>query len=57
MFDRFHRLDTSRSSADGGTGLGLSIARWIVDLHGGSIRAEPNVPTGCRMVVKLPKVA
>lgn len=57
VFDRFHRLDTSRSSADGGTGLGLSIARWIVDLHGGAIRAEPNVPTGCRMVVELPKVA
>ena len=57
VFDRFHRLDTSRSSADGGTGLGLSIARWIVDLHGGSIRAEPNSPTGCRMVVELPKVA
>jgi signal transduction histidine kinase len=55
VFDRFHRLDPSRSSADGGTGLGLSIARWIVDLHNGSIRAEPHVPTGCRMVVELPK--
>jgi signal transduction histidine kinase len=57
VFDRFHRLDTARSSGAGGTGLGLSIARWIVELHGGAIRAEQNVPTGCRMVVELPKVA
>jgi signal transduction histidine kinase len=57
VFDRFHRLDTSRSASAGGTGLGLSIARWIVELHGGAIRAESNVPTGCRMVVELPKVA
>ena len=54
VFDRFH---TSDPSPTGSTGLGLSIARWIVDLHGGAIRAEPNVPTGCRMVVELPKVA
>jgi signal transduction histidine kinase len=57
VFERFHRLDGSRSASGGGTGLGLAIARWIVELHGGAIRAEPNVPTGCRMVVELPKVA
>jgi signal transduction histidine kinase len=57
VFDRFHRLDPARSASVGGTGLGLSIARWIVELHGGAIRAEPNVPTGCRMVVSLPKEA
>ena len=57
VFDRFHRLDSSDSAQSGGTGLGLSIARWIVDLHKGAIRAEPNVPTGCRMVVELPKAA
>jgi signal transduction histidine kinase len=55
VFDRFHRLDNARSSSAGGTGLGLSIARWIVELHGGAIRAESNVPTGCRMVVELPR--
>jgi signal transduction histidine kinase len=54
VFERFYRTDVARSPAAGGTGLGLAIARWIVDLHGGSIRAERNEPTGCRMVVALP---
>jgi signal transduction histidine kinase len=57
VFERFYRTDAARSSADGGTGLGLAIARWIVDLHGGTIRPEPNHPNGCRMVVTLPAAA
>ncbi|MCB0971141.1 MAG: HAMP domain-containing histidine kinase, partial [Acidimicrobiales bacterium] len=43
-----------RSTDEGGSGLGLAIARWIVELHGGTIRAEQVDPHGCRMVVKLP---
>ena len=35
-------------------GLGLAIARWIVDAHGGTIRAEGREPGGCRIVVELP---
>ncbi len=54
VFERFYRADAARASGDGGSGLGLAIARWIVDLHGGSIRAERNAPSGCRMVVALP---
>ena len=54
VFERFYRADTARSSSHGGAGLGLAIARWIVDLHGGDIRAERRTPTGCRMVVLLP---
>jgi len=54
VFERFYRADASRSSSHGGAGLGLAIARWIVDLHGGEIRAERAHPTGCRMVVVLP---
>ncbi|HVE91505.1 MAG TPA: ATP-binding protein [Actinomycetota bacterium] len=54
VFQRFYRADASRAASDGGTGLGLSIARWIVDLHGGHIRAERREPAGCRMVVELP---
>jgi signal transduction histidine kinase len=55
VFERFYRSDAARSSATGGTGLGLSIARWVVDLHGGEIRAERREPNGCRMVVELPR--
>jgi len=54
VFERFYRADSARSSSHGGAGLGLAIARWIVDLHGGDIRAERRAPTGCRMVVLLP---
>ncbi|MDQ1402667.1 MAG: hypothetical protein QOG03_983 [Actinomycetota bacterium] len=56
VFERFYRVDPSRSG-HGGAGLGLAIARWIVDLHGGEIRAEQREPHGCRMVVVLPGVA
>jgi signal transduction histidine kinase len=57
VFERFYRTDSARSGSDGGTGLGLAIARWIVELHGGSIRAEQAAPKGCRMVFELPAQA
>ena len=49
-FERFYRADNSST----GTGLGLAIVRWIVDLHGGTVRAETNQPTGARFIVTLP---
>jgi methionine-R-sulfoxide reductase len=58
VFERFYRADQARSTGDGGgAGLGLAIARWIVDLHGGRIRAERRVPHGARLVVELPAPA
>jgi signal transduction histidine kinase len=57
VFERFYRADAARASSDGGSGLGLAIAQWIVDLHGGEIRAEGNEPSGCRMIVTLPWAA
>ncbi|MGI8756991.1 MAG: sensor histidine kinase [Acidimicrobiales bacterium] len=56
VFERFYRTDEARSTDEGGSGLGLAIARWVVDLHGGSIHAERAEPHGCRMVVELPIV-
>ena len=53
VFERFYRSDHARSSKEGGSGLGLSIARWIVDLHGGTIRSEKADPHGCLMIVEL----
>jgi signal transduction histidine kinase len=54
VFERFYRTDEARSAEEGGTGLGLSIAHWIVEQHGGEIRAEEARPHGCRMMVVLP---
>jgi signal transduction histidine kinase len=54
IFERFYRTDDARSTDEGGSGLGLAIARWVVELHGGRIRAEARRPSGCRMVVELP---
>lgn len=55
VFERFYRSDRARAASEGGTGLGLAISRWIVELHGGEIRAENRAPTGCRMIVCLPR--
>lgn len=53
VFDRFYRLDTARSRAEGGTGLGLSIVREIVIAHGGTVVLRDNQP-GLLVEVTLP---
>ena len=50
VFDSFYRADDARAGHS--TGLGLAIARQIVELHGGSCRAE-NVPGGVRFSFQL----
>lgn len=54
VFERFARLDDSRTSATGGVGLGLSIARAIVAAHGGTVAVDPSHAPGARLVVSLP---
>lgn len=54
LFDRFYRLEDSRSRDQGGAGLGLSIARGIVDAHHGRIWLESEVGKGTTAHVQLP---
>ncbi|SHE78545.1 sensor histidine kinase [Desulforamulus putei] len=54
VFDRFYRIDTSRTRRYGGAGLGLSITKSIVDAHGGTISVESKEGEGCTFHVWLP---
>lgn len=53
IFEKFYRVDGSRSSGTGGAGLGLAIAKEIVELHGGSVRAKSN-DLRTQFIVTLP---
>jgi two-component system phosphate regulon sensor histidine kinase PhoR len=53
VFERFYRVDQARARP-GGTGLGLAIVRHLVELHGGSVRAENRAQGGARFTVTLP---
>ena len=54
IFDRFYRVDKSRSRNLGGSGLGLSICKWIADLHNGEIFVESELDKGSIFIVKIP---
>jgi len=54
VFERFYRVDPSRSRGDGGTGIGLAIARSVVEAHGGRIWAENVDGRGARFRFVLP---
>ncbi|HVB21117.1 MAG TPA: HAMP domain-containing sensor histidine kinase [Ktedonobacteraceae bacterium] len=54
IFERFYRVDKSRTGATGGSGLGLSIVKAIITTHGGSISAESMPGKGTRIVFTLP---
>ncbi|MGB7435153.1 MAG: heavy metal sensor histidine kinase [Candidatus Acidiferrum sp.] len=54
VFDRFFRVDSSRSQASGGTGLGLSIVQSIAQLHGGNVEISSQQGTGTRVTLHMP---
>jgi heavy metal sensor kinase len=56
IFDRFYRVDESRSRSNGGTGLGLSIAKWAVEANGGKLTLESRNGSGCTFRITLPQV-
>lgn len=55
IFDRFYRVDASRSTETGGTGLGLAICKGVAEGHGGTIRVESTVGQGTTFTVFLPE--
>jgi len=54
IFDRFYRIDQSRSAATGGAGLGLAIARWAIELNEGEIMLQSEPGHGSTFAIVLP---
>jgi heavy metal sensor kinase len=54
IFDRFYRVDRSRSRAEGHTGLGLAICKAIVEAEGGAIEAESKLNAGTTFTIRFP---
>ena len=54
VFNRFFRVDSSRTKKTGGTGLGLAIAKSIVESHGGTIDIQSHLGKGTKISIWLP---
>ncbi len=55
VFERFYRVDKSRSRAPGGTGIGLAIVKHLVELLGGTVTASNRDEGGAAFIVRLPQ--
>jgi signal transduction histidine kinase len=54
IFERFFRVDASRSREAGGSGLGLAIAKWAIEVNGGSVGLQPGRGGGNLFLVRIP---
>lgn len=54
LFERFHRIETSRARSNEGSGIGLALVKELVGLHGGSITAESVEGAGTTFTIRLP---
>lgn len=54
IFERFYRVDKTRSRETGGTGLGLAITKETVTMHNGSIKLESKENEGTRFIMRIP---
>ncbi len=56
VFERFYKVDRSRTRDSGGTGLGLAIAKHLIERHGGRIWAESREGAGSTFSMLLPRI-
>ncbi|WP_209123666.1 cell wall metabolism sensor histidine kinase WalK [Alkalihalobacillus sp. BA299] len=55
IWERFYRVDKSRTSKNGGSGLGLAIVKHIIELHGGTINVDSKLGEGTTFLIMLPQ--
>ena len=56
LFEVFHQIDATIDRAQGGLGIGLALVKRLVELHGGTVRAESSgIGRGATFIVRLPR--